>query len=131
MFCSHHHKTKISSSDVKMRRVTATEMLKKCVISKQWPITGAEFTSPALLSRPALLINPAEAGACSSGCQGLNYFHKVLRHATCVCERFILLCLSHCCDCVNIRIFMNLCMNSIKPISVTYFSQICLTGLLP
>lgn len=29
MFCSHHHKTKISSSDVKMRRVMATEMLKK------------------------------------------------------------------------------------------------------
>lgn len=41
-----------------------------------------------LHSRPALLINPTETPARSRRCQGMNYFHKVLCHATRLTEIF-------------------------------------------
>lgn len=57
------------------------------VLRKQWPITVTQFTSTALLSRPALLINPTETPACSHDCWGMNYFHKVLCQMTRRCFR--------------------------------------------
>lgn len=62
-------------------------------------LQGNSDPSPALLLQTCS-INKSnrESGACGGDYQGINYFHKVLRHATCVFKRCFLLCYINYCS---------------------------------